>query len=162
MKTKSLTLNYEERVILFLDFLGFRELIDDTIENPSRIQEITDAIDHLAEIADETEFYPTQRVTQFSDSMVVSYAVHERSAVFELLNDIAFCLVDLVERGFLLRGAVTCGDLLHTKKHLLGPAMVRAYELESKCARFPRVIIDENVFIAASGNPALEGVPDFV
>lgn len=37
---------------------------------------------------------------------------------------------------------VTVGDLLHTERHLVSPAMVKAYELESKVAKFPRVLLD--------------------
>ncbi len=111
-------------------------------------------MEHIKHIADESEFYKTQRVTQFSDCMVVSYSVNERSAVFDLINDIGFFVVDLVERGFLLRGAVTVGKLLHTKDHVLGPAMVRAYELESSIAKYPRVIVGPEVFEIAKARPA--------
>lgn len=73
---------------------------------------------------------------------MLSYAVRERSAVFVLLLDIAFAIIDLAVRGFLVRGAVTIGELVHTKKYLVGPAMVKAYEMESKEAKFPRVLLD--------------------
>src|SRR3954471_23000381 len=49
----------------------------------------------------------SQQVTQFSDSIVVSYRVDEEAAIFRLLSEVAFCVIDLVERGFLLRGAIT-------------------------------------------------------
>lgn len=58
-------------------------------------------------------------------------------------------VIDLAYQGYLVRGAVTLGELYHTKKHIVGPAMVRAYELESEIAKVPRVIIDSAVLDAA-------------
>ena len=101
-------------------------------------ERLVSAMDRVGKIADDDGiFHKSQRITQFSDCIVVSYRVDEESAVFWLLTEIAFCVIDLVERGFLLRGALTVGDMLHTAKHVVGPAMVEAYELESKVAKFP-------------------------
>jgi hypothetical protein len=151
---------YQQRLVLFLDFLGFRDIIKDSEENPGKISSVVAAIDHIKQVTDEREFYPDQHVTQFSDSLVVSYPILDRSAVLELLIDIGFCVVDLVGRGFLVRGAVTAGPLLHTDSHLFGPAMVRAYEMESEHAKHPRVIVDESIFDIASAAHALHHTPD--
>lgn len=134
---------YEERVILFLDFLGFKEIVEGTVGNPTNLDTLLDAVDRLYEIGDDDkQLYDSVSATAFSDSVVLSYAVRERSAVFNLLLDIAFAIIDLAARGFLVRGAVTIGELVHTSKYLVGPAMVKAYELESKEAKFPRVLLD--------------------
>ncbi len=45
----------------------------------------------------------------------------------------------------LLRGAITYGKIVHNNQMIFGPALVRAYELESKKAVYPRVIIDRNI-----------------
>lgn len=44
--------------------------------------------------------------------------------------------------GFWLRGAVTIGLLHHDEDIVFGPALNRAYELESRHAIFPRIILD--------------------
>jgi hypothetical protein len=51
---------------------------------------------------------------------------------------------EFLKNGFIARGAITHGDLFYdnTKNIWFGPAMNRAYHLESKKARFPRVIVD--------------------
>jgi hypothetical protein len=134
---------YEQRIILFLDFLGFREIVGSTVGNDRNLQSLLKAIDRLYNIGrEDVDLYRTQSITTFSDSVVVSYAVHEQSAVFYLLSDIAFAVIDLAIRGYLVRGAVTIGDLIHTKRYLVGPAMVEAYDLESKVAKDPRVLIN--------------------
>lgn len=141
---------YQQRLTLFIDFLGFKEHVDRSIEDQKFLERLLAAMDRVGEIAKgDRQFHKSQRITQFSDCIVVSYRVQERSAVFWLLMEIAFCVVDLVERGFLLRGGLTVGDLHHTKKHVVGPAMVRAHELESKVASSPRIIIDPSVLEVA-------------
>jgi hypothetical protein len=143
---------YERRLTLFIDFIGFKAHVQHTVADPKFLQRLVSAMDRVGEIAsDDRAFHKSQRITQFSDCIVVSYRVEEESAVFWLLNEIAFCVIDLVERGFLLRGALTVGDLLHTAKHVVGPAMVEAYELESKVANFPRILIEGKVLAVAKG-----------
>ncbi|WP_394537683.1 hypothetical protein PRJ39_16465 [Lysobacter enzymogenes] len=145
---------YEKRMVLFLDFLGFKEIVKATAENPAEVARVVKAIDRLKAIGKDTQLYQSQRMTQFSDCVVVSYRCDERSAAFELVSEIAFALVDLVEQGFLVRGGVAVGDLVHTDEYLFGPAMNEAYELESRCAVYPRVLVGETLLDAAGKAPA--------
>jgi hypothetical protein len=131
---------YEPRLILFLDILGFREIVADTAKNPDALRSLLAAIDVISEFSDDPD--EGKQVSQFSDSIVVSYALTKQSAVFHLVNDVALTIIQLAARGFLLRGAITAGPLIHTERYLVGPAMVRAYEMESKEAVYPRVLID--------------------
>jgi hypothetical protein len=139
---------YERRLILFIDFLGFKEVVASTERDPAALTRLIAALDEIGRLG-EASIFPTQQVTQFSDSVVMSYRVTEESGVFWMLNAIALTVISLAERGFLLRGAVTIGDLYHSRSHVVGPAMVRAYEMESKIARYPRVIIDPAVISLA-------------
>lgn len=154
---KKVAPRYERRVVLFLDFLGFKEHVARTVIDDSHLANIVSAMEIIGKIGhdDSKDLNRSQRITQFSDSVVVSFKVNEESGVFWLLMDILWCIVELLTKGFLVRGAVTVGDLLHTKSCLVGPAMVRAYELESKKANFPRVLIDATVVEVArqSRNP---------
>lgn len=136
--------SYEQRLILFIDFLGFKELVATTANDTAALTHLLAALDDIGRLG-EADIFRSQRVTQFSDSVVMSYRVTEQSGVFWMINAIALKIISLAERGYLLRGAVTIGDLHHTRRHVVGPAMVRAYEMESQLARFPRVIVDPAV-----------------
>jgi hypothetical protein len=137
------TPQYEQRIVLFLDFLGFREIVARTVADRDFFASLLRAIDLVSEIGKETAgIFKTHRITQFSDSVVLSYAAGETSGVFHLLFDVAIAIINLAGMGFLVRGAITAGDLFHTSKYVVGPAMVKAYELESKRAMYPRVLID--------------------
>ena len=43
----------------------------------------------------------------------------------------------------IIRGAVTVGDIVQSWDVVYGPAVVRAYQLESREGGFPRIIIDD-------------------
>lgn len=150
---------YEERLVLFLDILGFREIIADTRSNPEILKRILGAIDEIGEFR-QPNVHESKRVSQFSDSIVVSFAISEESAVFWLVNDLALTIINLVDAGFLVRGGVTVGDLIHTGHYLVGPALVRAYEMESRLAVNPRVIFDPILLTAARKYHAKHHTPD--
>lgn len=138
------TSQYEDRLILFVDFLGFKEVVRTTASDPTALRHLINALNEIGSIGGMPEV-SSQRVTQFSDSVVLSYAVNEKSGVFWMINEIALTVISLVFRGYLLRGAVTIGPLYHDDRHVVGPAMVTAVEMESKIACFPRVIVDPAV-----------------
>ena len=142
--TKKKLPSYKERLILFIDFLGFSEIVSKTATNRKALHRLIRTMDRLGEIGDST-ILASQKVMQFSDSIVASYRITEPSAVFHLLNAIAFCVVDLAHMRYLVRGGVTAGKLYHTRKHVVGPAMIDAHCLEFESAQVPRVIIDERL-----------------
>lgn len=135
---------YEDRLILFIDFLGFKEVVGTTTSDPAALGRLIDALNEIGSMGD-MPAVESQRVTQFSDSVVLSYAINEESGAFWMINEIALTVISLVFRGYLLRGAVTIGPLYHEDRHVVGPAMVAAVEMESKIACFPRVIVDPAV-----------------
>lgn len=160
-----MTVAYEDRICLFLDFLGFSQQIIASETDASEMRRIASAIDVVRDqftplMHNGEQLEASKVVTQFSDSIVVSYAVAEKSAAFQLAQDTLYCLVRLAECGFLLRGAIVRGSLYHTSTHLFGPAMVSAYAMESKAAIYPRVIVQEGLIDAAHVAPAPHHRPE--
>lgn len=70
--------------------------------------------------------------------------MEEPSAVFDLLYDIFFLQIELIQRGILVRGAITAGLLYHDADTIFGPALVEAAELE-ELALYPRVILHQEI-----------------
>ncbi len=154
-------MNYDDRVVCFLDFLGFSAQIASTLDAEGRdvsseIERIASAIQRLRQItdADAPEDRPRMEVTQFSDSVVLSFEASSESGVFHSLLSILHAQMALVENGILCRGAVTRGKLVHTRTLLFGPAMNRAYDLETKAAVYPRVILDDEIVSTGGAAPA--------
>lgn len=145
-------MRYEERVVCFLDVLGFAGHIRQTVrsdgsDNESRIATVAGVFETIRDLLDidTPEARNRKEVTQFSDSIVISFPVNEESGVFNALLEILWVQINLVHREMLCRGAVVRGRLIHTPRVLFGPAMMDAYRLESKAANYPRVILDESI-----------------
>jgi hypothetical protein len=85
-------------------------------------------------------------ISYFSDSLVLSAEADDVIAsqtILELLAKLSIKLWD--EYSLLIRGGVTLGKLVHTENGpLFGPAMNRAYYLESQEAVTPRIIFDDH------------------
>lgn len=146
---------YEERIVAFIDILGFRAFVNETIDkDSSKVHEdkLRNLIDSLLLI--KTEFQTSQdsselsssfMITFFSDSIVISVkttAVDDLIEVFEILKRTQ---IKLIDKGILLRGGVVKGRVIHTSEMILGPAMISAYDLESKSALYPRITIDPEI-----------------
>lgn len=145
---------YEERIVAFIDILGFRSLVNSTIDRETsevdsdKLKILGDSLmlikrgfkDSLEDIQKPSDF----QITYFSDSIVVSFpsSVENLSIVFKTLKCIQ---IELIEQGILLRGGIVQGKVLHTPDMILGPAMINAYDLESKSALYPRITIDPEI-----------------
>ena len=145
---------YEERIVAFIDILGFKALIQSTDtqdedKNTRAIQEVLDIYEEIeTRLVDQLqEMMGTVDITRFSDCIVISFPARQSDGLFELTLALSWFHLDIFMRfNVLIRGAITQGKLIHTKDLVFGPAMNRAYELESTVAIFPRIIIDNIVF----------------
>jgi hypothetical protein len=135
--------NYEERVVLFLDILGFKELINESIEETKTFEQIKTSIRVIREVFKITEKTKERTITQFSDSIAISFLTHQKGEVAFLLAKTQELIKKLILKGIVCRGGIAKGKLVHNDTFLFGPAFNEAYKLESKVAIFPRVIIDD-------------------
>jgi hypothetical protein len=88
----------------------------------------------------------------FSDLIVnvlpfEEYKAHEYFyPIFEFLRLLGFYQWEMVQQGIFVRGGITIGDIYTDEGVIFGPALVRAYELESQLARWPILSIDPVTF----------------
>lgn len=150
---------YEYRICCFIDILGFKNHIDLTIDPsgkdiPDKILDIEKIINLSRKILKEPRsIVKSKMVTQFSDSIVISFKIQEKSGVFYALIDLLHIALEFAYRGYLTRGGISVGKLVHTRKHVFGPALNQAYKLESDFAQFPRIILNTDVFEIAKSFP---------
>lgn len=135
----------EDRIIAFIDILGFKELIE-CAEKTNDYTKLSNLIKESTESFKTLNTSNDFQFTQFSDSFVLScrsFNMNDSMLFMIYLQD----LINLfLSENILLRGGLTVGKLVHTENVLMGPAMNRAYELESKFATYPRVIIEKDLF----------------
>lgn len=140
--------DYEDRIVVFMDMLGFKNLINNTMLDINYKSQVFKVMNIIKDI--ESRNYNGvlrldeigKEVTVFSDSIVISYPCSLASALYYILIDIIHIQIDLICNGILLRGGIAIGKLYHKGNIVFGPAMIQAYLLESEKAKTPRIIIE--------------------
>ncbi|MGM4918519.1 hypothetical protein [Tardiphaga sp. 813_E8_N1_3] len=160
----------EKQIVLFLDFLGFAEAskrMGDNIQNDllSLLKTIADLRSEFSITTEDIDngskrhsLKPT--VSTFSDHIVLSYPLGRFSAelgssTFMILSQIheyaARIALMALRLGFLIRGGVAVGSLYHSGGVVFGEAMVDAYNLESKIAVYPRIVVADALLSEMKG-----------
>lgn len=147
-------IKYKNRIIAFVDILGFKNLVEDSTTNKYEFQKILDSLDRFRELKKEKEdqhYINDVKVTTFSDSLVISYPVDEKDrdidVFYSILLDLTRLQLDLLDNNVIIRGGIAIGKLRHTQNEIFGPAMNEAYYLESKVAKYPRIVVRERVIM---------------
>lgn len=134
---------YETRFVAFFDLLGWKASIDEAGDDPRRIARLAFQVRQFASFvglhSDEGV-----RMTTFSDNVVVSKPFASGDIGW-LLQGLAVNQLGAAMMGFWLRGGVTVGQIYHDEHIVFGPALNRAYELESRFANVPRFLIDPEI-----------------
>ena len=137
---------YEKGVLTFLDILGFREIVSN--RKPDEIEEILNLLAKVSGVDEKREYQHAPSVLAFSDSIVRVATIGSKEKNTFSMNQLFFELLhvlhiqgELVFRGIFLRGAITVGDVAVSSTAVFGPAFIEAYDLESKLALYPRIII---------------------
>jgi len=158
---------YEPHFTAFIDLLGFAEAsigADDITRS-----KVLDFLLSIASARGEFNFESTPSengsttiirptISTFSDHIVISYPLKRLSASLvaddsQVAMHVLHGFSEMVERiavaalsiGFLIRGGVTIGNLYHSGGVVFGEAMVEAYQLESRTAIYPRVVLSQKV-----------------
>lgn len=141
---------YQKRLCLFLDILGFSDLVKtkecDVVHRV--VKQIKAELKQNKEYMGKIDSQPI--ATTFSDCIVLSVEIQDAD-VINAANILVTATVKMLQDTYLnqkisLRGGISYGELYHHKTDgVFGPAMIKAYELESQFADWPRVIFDRSV-----------------
>jgi hypothetical protein len=148
-----MALAYEERTVAFIDIMGFSALVQRSVVEPAFFGKLYEALrlverqgrvwaaqhaggnrEEAIALASSMDF----RSHVFSDSVVLSQRGSVPLFAFLRVSQLAMALLDL---GVLVRGGIATGLLHHDDEVVFGPGLVEAYQLESKCAKFPRIVV---------------------
>jgi hypothetical protein len=154
---------FEDRYCAFVDILGFSDRVEQ-LEQSCDVEALDRLISCLRFMDDEVSepaygadlpvynLTPTglkvaelgdPRLTYVSDCLIVS-AERNPSGFTALCRKTTKIWLDLLWDGYLCRGAISGGPLVHSDKIIFGTAYSKAYRLEAK-AIVPRVIIDKDL-----------------
>lgn len=139
---------YGTRVTAFIDILGFKEHVQNFPRDQKLFKRLHYALLRIKTI-ERLKLSPTKNrvsdleVNIFSDSIVISA---QEQNLDDLITAIGYLQADLLYVGMLARGGVAKGGLIHIDGIVYGESLIRAYELESKAAVYPRIIIDNALY----------------
>lgn len=140
-------MRFKNTITVFIDILGFRAKVNQASKNSSDLKKLYADLKYMQDFFSDG-FIPLKKrwkITHFSDSVVISFDYQQESEFFTFLDQMMHFLFNLVRRGILCRGGIYEGQLLHTNKIIFGPGLVNAYELESKVAIYPRVVLSRDI-----------------
>lgn len=111
--------NYNLRYVAFLDLLGFKNMVNQSVENQTILNNINRALNYIGGIQHDnyngimSMVDLGKQVTVFSDSIVISYDALMPGGGFHVLMDLVYICNDLLGIGIPVRGGVTVGPLIH-------------------------------------------------
>lgn len=157
---------YVNAIVAFIDLIGFREMVRSDPEGEKVDHVLSEFLrfgasrdeEELAKQGDDNNLNFTKAFA-FSDCIVrVRQIDHSRYRDGDLANeiwDLMHAIENLANQKVLVRGAVTVGKVFASEEKIFGPALVEAYELESKFAIYPRVILSHELIQQFFENPEL-------
>lgn len=161
-----MSINYEERIVAFIDILGFKQMVIDSEKdgNEEKIQSIDNALEFFKKFKSKTYKYnelidveedaqkkgvenfrihELVEINYFSDSIIISVKV-ENERINEIFSTFIVYIAALgnllIKNGILIRGGIDIENLVHKKGKIFGNALIRAFNLESTIAVYPRII----------------------
>lgn len=147
---------YENKLVAFVDLLGFKKAIFESESDTNIKKSVDKAIYSYLQLKTLNDLH-TQLVKEkginkglydiafFSDCFVISckkQSDKQKNLYIDFFKGLVNISFKLLSIGFLIRGGVTYGLLYHQDNMIYGPAMNRAYLLESQQAKYPRILVD--------------------
>jgi hypothetical protein len=142
----------KERIIFFVDFLGFKSTIKGSETDLNKYNKLKDALKDVQDLFSNKGY--GVEMLQFSDSLVISVDKTLPGGVYEIITSASFAIHLLFSRGFLCKGAITCGKLYHKGNILFGPEFQNVMKLEA-LEDNPSIKFDELLLDVARAYPSI-------
>jgi len=156
---KGILVDTEPRIVCFMDILGFSKMIDEYEENDTStvLQDIQKAFEQALDILKNSHQYSPNKeqiefleYKTFSDNICISLPYFDNETDFLANLNLIITYVrglqySLMGLGFFTRGGLSMGSYYSDENMIFSKALVEAYHLESKKAKYPRIIIDGKI-----------------
>src|SRR5271170_2889248 len=116
--------DYPERIVTFIDLLGFSRDVQRIDEHPGLLLSIDAVLSAIVRCKrdldarrESGELNYDARLSQISDALVISYRI-EKGVFGRAISHAAFLGNVCVRRGYLPRGIITIGKLVHDADRL--------------------------------------------
>lgn len=148
------TRSYQERYVAFLDILGFSSLVKKTVSDRTYFDVVINAFEPLKlqrefkmgeGIYRGYEDPVKSRFYMFSDCICHTVDPTPQGLI-ELIETVSGLCSSLIYTGVLVRGAIVLGRVYEEGQVIFGPGLIDAYENESKAAKYPRVLVTDDIY----------------
>lgn len=165
-------LNYSEKFIAFIDILGFKQMVTDSISGQGKdLAEILEIMKLLGSQERKAYYHDSPlppicphsqciqphmdfEITQISDCVILSCEISEAGAI-NMINECHKIAMRLLRRSILCRGYITKGTVYHKDMTILGTGYQDAYHHEEEEITAFHESLDEK------GTPFIEIAPSF-
>ncbi len=142
---------FDEYVIAYIDFLGVKGKMqgDNSYDALQKLRFLLFGSKKVANYIGSINKVGDYFIRIFSDNIVIAQKFDEEKAGDQIIS-----IIDLIiniqfeaslQFDFLLRGGITVGELYIDDSIVWGSGLIEAYEIESKLANYPRVIISDKL-----------------
>jgi hypothetical protein len=161
MKASS-AFRFEERVMAFVDILGFRAIVHRMSQEPElfiTIRDVLKLIQRQSRKLEQTRLLERKRernwpkkiarmplpappeMSAFSDCYVIS---ERAESGWQVLVTVQALAAFLLYKGIYTRGGIVKGGAYHNGPVLFGSGVISAYELQTT-ARYPRIVVEDRL-----------------
>lgn len=133
----------EEYYIASIDLMGIKKLIKEDIDD-KKLNQIKNIYKSWPMILKEG-YFQDMKIRFFSDNVVVALQADKPGAADKLVETIGWICSHFLRCGYKPRGGICKGKFYIDDIFVWGAGLVDAYILESEEAKWPRIVISEDV-----------------
>lgn len=133
-------LHYNNRIVAFIDVLGFKNLVNST--------DLSSIEAYFTIVIESFKQHTTKYGFKFiliSDAIVV-YCSNTKDNFESVCRSLTILQNQLLLEGIIIRGGISYGDFYVNRRNnvMVGKALIKAFNLESQ-ASYPRIIVDREM-----------------
>jgi hypothetical protein len=144
-------MSYKNMVVIFLDILGSKENVG--FDNKYKIHELfhnevkknEDRQNNISHVIYD------RKIFSFSDCAYILYYYkdgieehrkNDANLLFIATYNTSLSILKFLNQGYFIRGGISFGEAYFDSLGFFGPAIDKAYKIESECALYPRIMFD--------------------
>ena len=139
-----------KHALAYMDILGYSEMVRDPHNLDDFFNRVKGFVRESSALARCLTCHSGLRIRIFSDNIVMSIQLNDNDVnASDAIDDLI--LISSYIQGYLLselrllcRGSIVVGQFYIDDEMVFGPALVEAYELESRIAIYPRIVLSED------------------
>lgn len=146
--------SYKKMVSIFIDIIGYQNITDFNKKHELHRLFHEEVIIHKKRQENIPHVIYDRKVFGFSDCAyfffyykdgIEEIKKNNTNLIYIAAYNVSLTILRLMSKGYLVRGGIAFGDVFLDELGFFGPAVERAYEIESKEADMPRLQFDSSI-----------------